>query len=51
MVRYLVGTMVAMSRGNYTMKEFKELLNHPKHDVQIYRAPAYGLALDHVSYE
>ena len=51
MVRYLVGTMVAMSRGNYTMKEFKELLNHPKHDVRIYRAPAYGLALEHVSYE
>jgi len=51
MVRYLVGTMVAISRGNYTMKEFKDLLNHPKHDVQIYRAPAYGLVLDHVSYE
>ena len=51
MVRYLVGTMVAISHGNYTMKEFKELLDHPKHDVHIYRAPAYGLVLDHVSYE
>jgi tRNA U38,U39,U40 pseudouridine synthase TruA len=51
MVRYLVGTMVAISRGNYTMKEFKELLNNPKHDAQIYRAPANGLVLDHVSYE
>jgi len=51
MVRYLVGTMVAISRGNYTMEEFKELLNQPKHDVRIYRAPACGLVLDHVSYE
>ena len=51
MVRYLVGTMVALSHGNYTMKEFKKLLNHPNHDVQIYRAPAHGLVLNNVNYE
>jgi len=51
MVRYLVGTMVQVSRGIFTKEKFTSLLHHPRKNVQIYRAPANGLILLKVEYE
>ena len=51
MVRYLVGTMVQVSRGLYPKREFSSLLHQPRKNVQIHRAPANGLILLRVEYD
>jgi len=51
MVRYLVGTMVQVSRGQFTIEQFRSLLHEPQKNVQIHRAPAYGLILLRVEYD
>ena len=51
MVRYLVGTMVQISRGLYPKDKFSSLLHEPRKNVQIHRAPANGLILLKVEYE
>ena len=51
MVRYLVGTMVEISRGKYDLEQFKELINHPSENVQIFKAPPRGLILKEIDYE
>ena len=51
MVRYLVGTMVQVSRGWYLKKKFSSLLHEPRKNVQIHRAPANGLILLNVEYD
>lgn len=51
MVRYFVGTMVEVSNGKMTMTEFKDLLNNPRKDVKVYRAPAQGLFLENIDYD
>ena len=51
MVRYLVGTMVQVSRGMYPKGEFSSLLHQPRKNVQIHRAPANGLILLKVEYD
>ena len=51
MVRYLVGTIIKIAEGLYNIENFKDLLNNPRKDVQIYRAPANGLILARVEYE
>tara|TARA_B100000700_G_C14902468_1_gene788050 strand:+ start:408 stop:1151 length:744 start_codon:yes stop_codon:yes gene_type:complete len=51
MVRYLVGTMVQVSRGLYPKGEFSSLLHQPRKNVQIHRAPANGLILLKVEYD
>ena len=51
MVRYLVGTMVQVSRGQYLKKKFSSLLHEPRKNVQIHRAPANGLILLKVEYD
>ena len=50
MVRYLVGTMVEVTRKKMTKLEFEEILNNPQKNVQIYKAPAQGLFLEKVEY-
>ncbi len=50
MVRYLVGTMVAVGQGSLALKDFRQLIDHPREDVRIYRAPAGALVLQEVSY-
>ena len=50
MVRYLVGTMVEVTRKKMTKLEFEEILNNPQENVQIYKAPAQGLFLEKVEY-
>lgn len=51
MVRYLVGTMVEISRGKFTLEDFENLLKHPKENVHIYKAPPQGLRLEKVMYD
>ena len=50
MVRYLVGTMVQASRGQFTNDQFRSLLQEPRKNVQIHCAPACGLILLRVEY-
>ena len=51
MVRYLVGTMIQVSRGRYSRSKFSSLLHEPRKNVQIHRAPANGLILLNVDYD
>ena len=51
MIRYLVGTMVGVCQGRISNKEFKLLLNNPKKDVQILKAPPEGLFLEKIEYD
>jgi tRNA pseudouridine38-40 synthase len=51
MIRYLVGTMVAVAKGNLSLENFKTLLHKPQKNVQIHRAPACGLQLLKVDYD
>ena len=50
MIRYIVGTMVEVSRQNFSVDQFKSLLQTPRKNVQIYKAPACGLQLLKVEY-
>ena len=38
MIRYLVGTMVAVSEGRFSIKHFKTLLHEPQKNVQIHQS-------------
>ena len=51
MVRYLVATMIQVSRGLYSKDKFSSLLHEPRKNVQIHRAPANGLILLKVEYD
>ena len=50
MVRYLVGTMVAIGRHQTGLKQFEEMILNPGKEHKIYRAPANGLILKEVFY-
>jgi len=50
MVRYLVGTMVEVARGRYSIDQLRAQLEEGPGAVTIYRAPAQGLVLEKVSY-
>jgi len=51
MVRYLVGTMLEVARGRYTITDFQSLLHCDNPEAVIVRAPAQGLFLKKVYYE
>ncbi len=51
MVRYLVGSMVAVAQRRLSLEEFKMLLNQPNKNVHIFKAPAQGLILEKVDYD
>ncbi|NOZ75166.1 MAG: tRNA pseudouridine(38-40) synthase TruA [FCB group bacterium] len=50
MVRYLVGTMVAVSQEKLSMTAFQQLLNDPQSRVHVFKAPPQGLILEAVDY-
>ncbi|MDD5765008.1 MAG: tRNA pseudouridine(38-40) synthase TruA [Candidatus Marinimicrobia bacterium] len=50
MVRILVGSMMEVARGKYTIADFKNLLDNPTGGMQVYTAPARGLFLQGVQY-
>ena len=45
MIRYLVGTMIAVHETQFSKKEFLSLLEIPRKDVHVFKAPAQGLIL------
>jgi len=51
MVRYLVGTMIAVAEGRFSTKDFNQLLNNPQKNVRLFKAPPEGLILEKVDYE
>jgi len=51
MIRYLVGTMIAVSEDRFSKKSFKILLENPKKNVRIFKAPPQGLILNRIDYE
>ena len=50
MIRYLVGTMIAVHETQFSKKEFLSLLEIPKKDVHVFKAPAQGLILEKINY-
>ena len=51
MVRFLVGTMVEVGRGRYSIDDFTQFMNGGHPTLSVVRAPAHGLFLKKVSYE
>jgi len=51
MIRYLVGTMLGVLKGHFSSNHFNSLLDKPRKNVQIHRAPACGLQLLKVEYD
>ena len=51
MVRYLVGTMLAVNNGNISIEDFKRLIIYPDKNVHIFKAPPKGLILEKVFYD
>ncbi len=50
MVRMLVGSMIEVARGKWTVGNFTRLLEHPDRQAHVITAPARGLALMQVTY-
>ncbi len=50
MVRNLVGSMLDVGRGLFSVREFKDILENREKDVGIFNAPAKGLCLLKVGY-
>jgi tRNA pseudouridine38-40 synthase len=50
MVRSLVGSMLDVSRGLFSVREFKGILENSEKDFGIFNAPAKGLCLLKVGY-
>ena len=51
MVRYLVGTMIAVVKKEFSEEDFLSLIINPKKDARIFKAPSEGLILIQVDYE
>ena len=51
MIRYLVGTMIAVINNKFSENEYFNLLNNPMKQVKIFKAPPRGLILMKVNYE
>ncbi len=50
MVRMLVGSMIEVARGKWSVEHFNTLLNQPNRQSHVVTAPAKGLSLVKVSY-
>ena len=50
MVRFLVGTMVEVSKGRFTIDQFKSFFNKNKAQISVVRAPAKGLLLNDIEF-
>ena len=51
MVRYLVGTMIGYMEQKISRKDFLSLLDNPRKDAKLFKAPAHGLILNRIFYE
>ena len=51
MVRYIVGSMIGVYQERMTKLDFKLLLDNPRKNVKIFKAPSQGLILKKVNYD
>ena len=51
MVRFIVGTIIEVGRGRYTILDFTNLLNNQTSNKSVVRAPSQGLFLKKVYYD
>lgn len=51
MVRLLVGSMVEVAQGRFTVEQFANQVDSRPNGLKIHRAPAQGLVLEEVLYE
>ncbi len=51
MIRYIVGSMVAVHQNRMSEKEFILLIKNPRKNVLIFKAPPQGLILDKINYD
>ena len=51
MVRYLVGTMIGCMEEKISKNDFLSLLDNPRKDAKLLKAPAHGLILNRIFYE
>ena len=51
MIRYIVGSIIAVYQNRMSEKEFILLIKNPRKNVLIFKAPAQGLILNKVNYE
>lgn len=51
MVRYLVGTMIAVAEGRFSTNDFNQLIKNPQKNVRLFKAPPEGLILEKVDYD
>lgn len=51
MVRCLVGTMIEVARGRYSLEQFRLFIELPDTETPVVRAPARGLVLERVHYK
>ena len=51
MVRFIVGTILAVAKGRYTLDNIKEKLTTDVHKNVPFKVPPHGLYLEQVYYE
>ena len=51
MIRYIVGSMIGVYQNRLSKKEFILLINKPRKNVTILKAPPQGLILHKVNYD
>ena len=51
MIRYLVGSMIAVNAGRLSQNDFYFLIKKPRKSVKIFKAPPQGLILEQVIYD
>ena len=50
MIRYLVGTMIAVEKKQYKELDFIKLLEEPNKSAKVHKAPPQGLILERIDY-
>tara|TARA_B100000945_G_scaffold271282_1_gene233106 strand:+ start:77 stop:232 length:156 start_codon:yes stop_codon:yes gene_type:complete len=51
MIRYIVGSMIGVYQNKMSKLEFELLLENPRKNVKIFKAPSQGLILRKVNYD
>ena len=50
MVRFLIGTMIEVARGRYTIGQFESLFTENNSEISVAKAPAKGLFLNNIEF-
>ena len=51
MIRYIVGSMIGVYEKRMSKKDLYLLIDKPRKNVKIFKAPAQGLFLNRVNYD